>query len=43
MPLEARLAAVLAFAALLPTTFPAAAADDEFRLVIRPPRNGAPS
>jgi len=35
MPSHAHLAAVLAFAALLPTAFPAAAADDEFRLVIQ--------
>jgi hypothetical protein len=35
MPFPARLVAVLAFAALLPIAFPAAAADDEFRLVIQ--------
>ena len=34
MRCRSRLAAALAFAALLPAAFPAAAADDEFRLVI---------
>jgi hypothetical protein len=35
MPIPARLVAILAFAALLPTAFPATAADDEFRLAIQ--------